>query len=81
MIHKDSVVEDTIIGNNVEFSGMIKTAEKASMKIKNKVVDAEYFGAVIGDNAKLKNVLIQPGTFVWPSVNKTKKELKGIVKR
>lgn len=81
IIHVDSVVEDSIIGDNVQFTGTIKSAERLEIKTGNNLILAENFGAVIGNNAVLYDVLLQPGTFVWPKVHKKNAELKGIVKR
>jgi len=79
-IKKDSVIEDSIIGDNVVFQGTIKTADKAVVKVNDRSIEVESFGAVIGDNAKLIDVLVQPGTLVWPKVSKKGSELKGNVK-
>jgi hypothetical protein len=72
-------VEDSVIGDNVEFTGTIKTKEKVEVKVNNKSMDVESFGACIADNCKLQNVLIQPGTMIWPGVKKKNCELKGII--
>jgi bifunctional UDP-N-acetylglucosamine pyrophosphorylase/glucosamine-1-phosphate N-acetyltransferase len=79
-IHKDSVVEDSIVGDNVDFTGTIKTGEKVDVRIKARVIAVDNFGAVIGDNCKLRDVLIHPGTLIWPGITKKGRELKGIVK-
>ncbi|MCK5283027.1 MAG: NTP transferase domain-containing protein [Nanoarchaeota archaeon] len=81
IIHKDSVVEDSIIGDNVNFIGTIKTSERAGVKINDKTVFVENFGAVIGDGCILENVLVHPGTIMWPNLKITGKELKGVIKK
>ncbi|MBR9698915.1 NTP transferase domain-containing protein [Candidatus Woesearchaeota archaeon] len=80
-IHRDAVVEDSIIGDNVNFVGTIKTRDKVEMKMKGKTVEVINFGAVIGDGADLQNVLLQPGTMVWPGVKKEGVELKGLIEK
>ena len=79
-IHRDSVVEDSIIGDNVIFTGTIKTSDKTGVWIKKGVAEVENFGAVIGDNCELENVLLQPGTLIWPGIKKKDVELKGNIK-
>jgi UDP-N-acetylglucosamine diphosphorylase / glucose-1-phosphate thymidylyltransferase / UDP-N-acetylgalactosamine diphosphorylase / glucosamine-1-phosphate N-acetyltransferase / galactosamine-1-phosphate N-acetyltransferase len=81
IIHKNSVIEDSVIGDNVEFMGTIKTSPKTEIKIKSKNITVENFGAAIGDDSKLIEVLIQPGTLIWNNVKKKGKELKGVVKK
>ena len=80
-IHKDSVVEDSIIGDNVEFRGTIESNYKAEVTVNKKTVELENFGAAIGDNSKLLDVLIESGTLIWPDVKKQGKDLKRIVKK
>jgi bifunctional UDP-N-acetylglucosamine pyrophosphorylase/glucosamine-1-phosphate N-acetyltransferase len=81
VIHKDSVVEDSVIGDNVEFRGTIKTGIKSQIKIKGKVINVENFGAAIGDNVKMDDVFLQPGTLIWPGLNIKDKDLRGIIKK
>ena len=81
IIHKDSVVEDSIIGDNVEFRGTIETKDEAEVKIKDKLISVANFGAAIGDNCVLLDVLLEPGTLVWPGIKKKNKELKGVIKK
>lgn len=81
IVHKDSVVEDSIIGDNVEFRGTIETKFKVEVNVKGKLIQVDNFGAAIGDNAILLDVLIEPGTLVWPNVKKKDEELKGIIKK
>ena len=81
IIHKDSVVEDSIIGDNVEFRGTIETKDEAEVKIKDKLISVANFGAAIGDNCVLLDVLLEPGTLIWPGIKKKNKELKGVIKK
>ena len=48
IIDKNSIVEDSIIGENVYFSG-------------------KAFSAVIADNVKAKNVIVNRGCKIWPN--------------
>jgi len=80
-ISKESVVEDSIIGDNVVLTGTMKTSEKTEIMVKKNIIRIENFGSVIGDNCKLTNVLIQPGTLIWPGISKKDAELKGIIKK
>jgi hypothetical protein len=69
------------VGDNVEFRGTIKTALKSQIKINGKVLNVENFGAAIGDNAKLTDVFLQPGTLIWPGLKIHDKDLRGIIKK
>jgi len=80
IIHKGSVVEDSVIGDNVEFKGEVKSRDNMEIEIRGKKMTVDYFGAAIGDNAKLIGVNVNAGTMIWPGVKKKNKELKGIVK-
>jgi len=53
IIGKNSVVDDSIIGENVRFSGKIISIGKA--------------GAIIGDNVNADSVVIYPGCKIWPN--------------
>jgi len=80
IVHKDSVIIDSIIGNKVNFAGTVMTANKVRVSVQNKQIETENFGAVIGDGAHLQNVLVSPGTMVWPMIKKKNAELKENVK-
>ena len=67
MIDKDSLIENSIIGENVYFSGMAKSAKNAESVINGKTIFVERLGAVIGDNVKAENVEIKPGCKIWPN--------------
>ncbi|MBI2651705.1 NTP transferase domain-containing protein [Candidatus Woesearchaeota archaeon] len=66
IVSNKSVIEDSIIGENVNFSGTIKSSSAYST-IKGKKIFAGKIGAVIGDNAKADNVEIKPGCKIWPN--------------
>jgi bifunctional UDP-N-acetylglucosamine pyrophosphorylase/glucosamine-1-phosphate N-acetyltransferase len=81
IIHKNSVVEDSVISDNVEFSGTIETKYKTAVKVKDRVIEVDNFGAAIGDGARLIDVLIEPGSLIWPKIRKKGNKLRGIIKR
>lgn len=77
IIDEDSLIEDSIIGENVHFSGKIKSKNNSFSIIKGNKIQAGRFGAVIGDNVEAQNVTIKPGCKIWPDKrisNKTVKE-------
>lgn len=66
-IEKNSVIEDSIIGNSVYFGGKIFSEENVISIVKKKPVNAGRLGGVIGDNVIAKDVIIKPGCKVWPN--------------
>ena len=74
-IAKNSVVEDSIIGENVSFDGKIIAKNNVYSIVKGKKINVSRFGAVVGDNVKAKNVDIVTGCKIWPN-----KSIKGEVK-
>lgn len=75
IIGEGSIVEDSIIGENVYFKGTAKSLSNAVSIIKGKPVNAGNLGAIVGDNVKAENVIVKPGCKIWP--NKT---IKGEIK-
>jgi UDP-N-acetylglucosamine diphosphorylase / glucose-1-phosphate thymidylyltransferase / UDP-N-acetylgalactosamine diphosphorylase / glucosamine-1-phosphate N-acetyltransferase / galactosamine-1-phosphate N-acetyltransferase len=75
IIDKDSVVEDSIIGENVHFKGKIIAKNNIFSTVKNKKIKVSRLGSIIGDNVKADNVDIGPGCKIWPD-----KEIKGEIK-
>lgn len=69
LINENSIVEDSIIGENVFFSGKIIAKNNVYSVIKNKKIKVGRLGAIIADNVKAKNVNIKAGCKIWP--NKT----------
>ena len=61
IIDNNSIVEDSIIGENVHFNGKIKV---------------DRLGAIIADNVKAENVIINPGCKIWPNKSITDKTIK-----
>lgn len=67
VIDKDSLVEDSVIGENVYFSGKIKSKNNAASVVNGKEIKIGKFGAVIGDNAVAKNATVSAGCKIWPN--------------
>ena len=74
-IEKKSVIEDSIIGNNVYFGGQIYSEENVTSFVKGKPVVVKKLGGIVGDNVIANDVIINPGCKIWPG-----KEIKGEVK-
>ena len=54
-IDEGSFIENSIIGENVFFSGTIRAKKNAVFEVNGKPVNVQNFGAVIGDNSRLIN--------------------------
>ena len=67
IIGKNSIIEDSIIGEKVRFSGKILSKKHATSIMNNKKIKINNFGAVIADNVKAKNVIINSGCKIWPN--------------
>lgn len=67
VIQKDSKVEDSIIGENVNFSGKITAKNNAVSDVNGKNIVIGRFGAVIGDNSRLENCTVSAGCKIWPN--------------
>ena len=74
IIDKNSVVEDSVIGENVYFSGIILAEDNTFSIIKYKKIKVDRLGAIIGDNSKLINVVISSGCKICPN-KKIKNEI------
>ena len=74
-IEKNSVIEDSVIGNDVYFGGQILSEENVKSVVMGKQVVVKKLGAVLGDNVVANDVVINPGCKIWPN-----KEIKGEVK-
>ena len=75
IIEKGSVVENSIIGENVYFDGKIIAGNNVYSVVKGKKINAGKLGAIIGDNVKARNVIIAPGCKIWPG-----KKIKGEIR-
>lgn len=69
VIDSDSIIEDSVIGENVYFKGIAKSERDSKSIVNNKPVVVERLGAIIGDNVKAENVEINPGCKIWPNKN------------
>ncbi len=67
IIDKNSIVEDSIIGENVHFNGKIASKSNVYSVVKNEKVKVDKLGAVVGDNVRAENVEINPGVKIWPN--------------
>ena len=74
-VEKNSIIEDSVIGNDVYFGGQILSEENVKSMVKGKPVIVDKFGAVIGDKVIANEVIITPGCKIWPN-----KEIKGEIK-
>ena len=74
-IEKNSVIEDSVIGNDVYFGGQIYSEENVTSFVKGKAVVVKKLGGIIGDNVIANDVIINPGCKIWPN-----KEIRGEVK-
>lgn len=67
IIGKDSVVKDSIIGENAYFEGKTISKSNVYSSVKNKKIKVGRLGAIIADNVKAKNVVIKAGCKIWPN--------------
>lgn len=67
VIGKDSIVEDSVIGENVHFSGKIMHKSNATSVVSGREIKINKFGIVVGDNVKAKNVTVNAGCKIWPN--------------
>ena len=72
---EDSVIEDSVIGNNVYFRGIVKSAKNITKTINNRKVVIERIGCIIGDNANMVDVRIESGAMIWPGRKITNKKI------
>lgn len=66
-IDNGSIVEDSVIGENVFFKGNIIAKNNTYSNINNKKIKVGRLGAVIADNVQAKNIVINPGCKIWPN--------------
>lgn len=76
IIEKDSVVEDSIIGNNVYFSGKAISKADAHSMVGDKKIKAGRLGAIVADNVRADNITINPGCKIWPNKCVSNTEIK-----
>ena len=69
IIGKNSIIEDSVIGENVYFNGTIIAKNNVYSVVKGKRIKVERLGAIISDNVKAENVIINAGCRIWPNKN------------
>jgi len=74
-IDKNSVIEDSIVGENVYFNGKIIAKNNVYSVVKNKKIKVDKLGAIIADNVKANDVVIAAGCKIWPN-----KSIRGEIK-
>ena len=72
IIDKSSIIEESIIGENVYFKGTIIAKNNVYSNVKNKKIKVTRLGAIISDNVKAENAIINAGCTIWPN-----KKIKG----
>jgi len=73
-IEKNSLIEDSIIGNDVYFSGKILSEENVKSMVNGKLAVVKKLGGILGDKVIANEVIINPGCKIWPN-----KEIKGLI--
>ena len=67
IIDKNTIVEDSVIGENVHFKGKILAKNKIFLLINNRKIQVGRLGAIVGDNSKLVDVDIKAGCIISPN--------------
>lgn len=75
IIYKSSIIQNSIIGENVHFNGKVLTKNNVYSVVKGKKIKVYRLGAIIADNVKAENVKINAGCKIWPN-----RKIKGIIK-
>jgi len=79
VIDENSVVENSVIGENVYFNGKARAGKNVRSFVKGKPVLVENLGAIIADNVIAKEVEIKPGCKIWPNKKLTGKIEKDVL--
>ena len=66
-IDENSLAENSVVGENVYFKGKIISKNDAVSVVNGKKIKAGKFGAIIADNVKAKNVIVNAGCKIWPN--------------
>ena len=66
-IDENSLAEDSVVGENVYFKGKIISNNPAISVVNGKKIKAGTLGAIVADNVKADNVVINAGCKIWPS--------------
>ena len=80
IVGTNSIVEDSVIGENVFFQGTILSRNNSLSIIKNGKIRVGRIGAIISDNVTAKNVVIEPGSKIWPNLSLSNKIIGGDVR-
>ena len=75
-IDKNSIVRDSVIGSMVYFQGKTLSKRGTYSIVKNKKIKADKLGAIIADNVKAKNVVVNSGCKIWPNKSVSDKTIK-----
>ena len=67
VISRGSIVEDSVIGENVYFNGKILAQNSVFSAVNGKKIKITRLGAIIGDNVKAKHVIVKAGCKIWPN--------------
>lgn len=78
-IEDKSIIEDSIIGENANFSGKIISEKNVYSMVKNEKIKVDRLGAIIADNVKAEDVEINPGCKIWPNKKISGKITKDII--
>ena len=70
-----SVVEDSVFGENIHFKGKISAKNNVFSLVNHKKIKVDRFGAVIGDNSMLKDVVVNAGCKIYPSTRIKNKKI------
>ena len=65
-VMEGSIVENSVIGENVFFKGIAKKGAPAKSFVKNRYIDVPALGAIMGDNSTITDSNISPGSKIWP---------------
>ena len=66
-IREDSSIEDSVIGENVKFSGKIESSNNVFSDVNRRKIQAKRIGAIVADNVVAENVVLKPGVKIWPN--------------
>ena len=77
IIDEGSIIEDSVIGENVYFKGKIKSKKNVYSYANGRKIKVEKLGAIIADNVKAKNVVVNAGCRIWPNKSISNKTVKG----
>ncbi len=76
IIGKNSAIKESVIGENVYFSGKIISKNNTYSEIKGKKIKVGRLGAIVSDNVMAENVIINPGCKIWPNKSIANKIIK-----